>query len=361
MQEENDMMKQHEIKEKSEEVNMQSEEKAAQENQEGTEGAAAPAAIGGKIAYLRRQEGMTQAQLAEMLNISAQAVSKWESGLSCPDIMMLIPLSRIFRVTTDMLLDTRPIEELLAQRASVNKGNNIYEKPDNESDEGASQNQTSEIERDNWLITVSKVSEINSLKIDLETIEARIVEGDDFSVSGLGVGRDEIVSTVENGIWTLKTPNHATVLWGFKRLFRDRKLIITFPKGFIFRALGLSLGVGSLYGEGLSAKRCVFNVGVGGMRLKSCILGEVKAECGVGSIQAEGSVSGLCRLECGMGEISMKLKEPFDYGYKASVGLGQITIGTQMISGSGKQKFNTKASNFFDISCGMGNVKVDFY
>lgn len=357
MQEENEMMQQEKIYENSEEINVED----VRENHEETEGAAAPAAIGEKIAYLRRQEGMTQAQLAEKLNISAQAVSKWESGLSCPDIMMLIPLSRIFRVTTDMLLDTRPIEELLSQRASINTGNDTYEKSFNNFEGDTEQNQTSEIERDNWMITVSKISDINSLKIDLEAIEARIVEGDDFSVSGLGVGRDEIVSTVENGIWTLKTPNHATVLWGFKRLFRDRKLIITFPKGFVFRALGISLGVGSLHGEGLSARRCVFNVGVGGMRLKGCVLGEVKAECGVGSIQAEGSVTGLCRLECGMGEISMKLKEPVDYGYKASVGLGQITIGTQMISGSGKQKFNTKASNFFNVSCGMGNVKVDFY
>lgn len=175
------------------------------------------------------------------------------------------------------------------------------------------------------------------------------------------MGRDEMISTVENGIWSLKTPSHASIFWGVKRFFRDRKLVITFPKGFVFRGLGIGLGVGSLHGEGLSARRCALNVGVGEMKLKACVLGDIKAECGVGSIQADGSVSGLCRLECGLGEISMKLKEPLDYGYSASVGLGQITIGAQMISGSGKQKFNTKASDFFDISCGMGSVKVDFY
>lgn len=75
-----------------------------------------PEGIGERIAWLRRSEGMTQAQLAEKLGISAQAVSKWESGQSCPDIMMLLPLAGIFDVSTDMLLgaavmNIRDIEE----------------------------------------------------------------------------------------------------------------------------------------------------------------------------------------------------------------------------------------------------------
>ena len=63
-----------------------------------------PESFGDRISYLRKLKGLTQAQLAEKLGISAQAVSKWESGLSCPDIMMLVPLADIFNVSTDMLL-----------------------------------------------------------------------------------------------------------------------------------------------------------------------------------------------------------------------------------------------------------------
>lgn len=63
-----------------------------------------PEAFGDRISFLRKLKGLTQAQLAEKLGISAQAVSKWESGLSCPDIMMLVPLADIFGVSTDMLL-----------------------------------------------------------------------------------------------------------------------------------------------------------------------------------------------------------------------------------------------------------------
>ncbi|MEY8533888.1 helix-turn-helix domain-containing protein [Blautia pseudococcoides] len=63
-----------------------------------------PELFGDRISFLRKLKGLTQAQLAEKLGISAQAVSKWESGLSCPDIMMLVPLADIFNVSTDMLL-----------------------------------------------------------------------------------------------------------------------------------------------------------------------------------------------------------------------------------------------------------------
>ena len=48
---------------------------------------------------------MTQKELAAKLNVSDKAVSKWERGLSCPDISLLSPLSNIFGVTVTELLD----------------------------------------------------------------------------------------------------------------------------------------------------------------------------------------------------------------------------------------------------------------
>ena len=59
--------------------------------------------IGIRIADLRRAQGMTQDQLAGQLGISYQAVSKWETGASCPDIMMLPRLAEIFGVSIDAL------------------------------------------------------------------------------------------------------------------------------------------------------------------------------------------------------------------------------------------------------------------
>lgn len=59
---------------------------------------------GERIAYYRKKVGMTQADLGAKLNVTAQAVSKWENGLSEPDLAALQKLSEIFEVSTDELL-----------------------------------------------------------------------------------------------------------------------------------------------------------------------------------------------------------------------------------------------------------------
>ena len=61
--------------------------------------------IGDKLRALRKAKKLTQEQLAEYLNVSSQAVSKWETGLSSPDIDMLPRLAVVFNVTVDELLD----------------------------------------------------------------------------------------------------------------------------------------------------------------------------------------------------------------------------------------------------------------
>lgn len=59
--------------------------------------------LGARIKTLRLSNSMTQEQLAQKLGVSAQAVSKWESGTNMPDILMLPTLSVIFGVTIDEL------------------------------------------------------------------------------------------------------------------------------------------------------------------------------------------------------------------------------------------------------------------
>jgi transcriptional regulator with XRE-family HTH domain len=61
--------------------------------------------MGQFIAELRKSRQMTQKDLAEMLNISDKAVSKWERGLSSPDISLLSPISDIFGITASELLN----------------------------------------------------------------------------------------------------------------------------------------------------------------------------------------------------------------------------------------------------------------
>lgn len=59
--------------------------------------------IGANIARLRREHNMKQDELAEMLDVTPQAVSKWENGASMPDISLLPKIAQIFGVTIDDL------------------------------------------------------------------------------------------------------------------------------------------------------------------------------------------------------------------------------------------------------------------
>lgn len=60
--------------------------------------------IGKKIKELRKKRDITQERLAEYLNISTQAVSKWENGIALPDITLVPPIAAFFGITTDELL-----------------------------------------------------------------------------------------------------------------------------------------------------------------------------------------------------------------------------------------------------------------
>ena len=58
-----------------------------------------------KLACLRKREGLSQAEVSEKLDVSRQAVTKWETGLTRPSIENLKSLSKLYRVTLEYLLD----------------------------------------------------------------------------------------------------------------------------------------------------------------------------------------------------------------------------------------------------------------
>ncbi|MBQ7338760.1 MAG: helix-turn-helix transcriptional regulator [Clostridia bacterium] len=60
--------------------------------------------LGKKIAALRKQNGMTQLELAEKMSVTDKAVSKWERDLSLPDVSAFPKLAEIFHVTVDELM-----------------------------------------------------------------------------------------------------------------------------------------------------------------------------------------------------------------------------------------------------------------
>ncbi|MBE6930456.1 MAG: helix-turn-helix transcriptional regulator [Ruminococcaceae bacterium] len=60
--------------------------------------------IGQRIRQFRREQGLTQEKLAETLGVTCQAVSKWETGETYPDITLLPTLANLFGVSVDSLL-----------------------------------------------------------------------------------------------------------------------------------------------------------------------------------------------------------------------------------------------------------------
>ncbi len=61
--------------------------------------------IAEKIKQLRKDNKMTQEDLAEKLNVSRQTISKWETNIAIPDADNIVAISKLFNITTDELLD----------------------------------------------------------------------------------------------------------------------------------------------------------------------------------------------------------------------------------------------------------------
>ena len=64
-----------------------------------------------KLPKLRKQNNITQEQLADKMGVSRQAISKWEQGISMPDMDKMIQLCNILNCTLEDLLDDGVIED----------------------------------------------------------------------------------------------------------------------------------------------------------------------------------------------------------------------------------------------------------
>ena len=103
--------------------------------------------IGQFIAQCRKKKNLTQAQLAEQLNITDRAVSKWETGNSMPDSSIMLELCEILGITVNELLsgeeihmenyETRADENLLALKQQDE--NNLSKEDGGERDQGQGQ------------------------------------------------------------------------------------------------------------------------------------------------------------------------------------------------------------------------------
>lgn len=82
--------------------------------------------IGERIALLRKEKGLTQEQIAVKLNITAQAVSKWEKGYALPDTAILPNLAAILEVSIDRLLTGKEVTIKLSPYDSAYQKEEYY-------------------------------------------------------------------------------------------------------------------------------------------------------------------------------------------------------------------------------------------
>lgn len=80
--------------------------------------------FGSKLKQLREEQGFSQEQLAKELNVSRQAVWKWETDKGLPDIQNIVRLSELFDVSTDYLLKE---SELIAEPTPTKEWNSEEE------------------------------------------------------------------------------------------------------------------------------------------------------------------------------------------------------------------------------------------
>ncbi|MBE5866560.1 MAG: helix-turn-helix transcriptional regulator [Lachnospiraceae bacterium] len=95
--------------------------------------------IGQTIKLYRKEKGFTQGQLAELIGVSTQAISKWETDTGMPDISQIVPLAKVLQVSTDKLLGhtdedfERELEHIKSYHGGINlisdaeKAGNLYE------------------------------------------------------------------------------------------------------------------------------------------------------------------------------------------------------------------------------------------
>ncbi len=80
-----------------------------------------PETLGERLAAARKSKGLTQDDFAKQLDVTPQAVSKWENNVSCPDILLLPKISEILGTSIDVLLTGSVEKEEKKEKVTVSK------------------------------------------------------------------------------------------------------------------------------------------------------------------------------------------------------------------------------------------------
>lgn len=147
----------------------------------------ASSTIGSRIAEARKAHGYTQEEFSQLLDVSAQAVSKWENDISCPDIQLLPKIADILGMTTDRLLTGK--------------------KPESNADNKTEEKTNTPVDTSKLKININVVKPgQNPVNVSLPFMMIKNFTKIGNGISGImgngaidGVQLDEILSLVENG------------------------------------------------------------------------------------------------------------------------------------------------------------------
>lgn len=144
--------------------------------------------LGKTISNLRKQNKMTQEELANRLGVSPQAVSKWENNSSCPDISLLPDLAEIFDITVD---------ELLSRNMNLYNNSSAGSNENNEKSDAAAY-------YSNRATKIHIVVERNHAKAVNVTLPINVVNFG-LSIGGIFTGIDKeqqnkIMTAIDNGL-----------------------------------------------------------------------------------------------------------------------------------------------------------------
>ncbi len=229
------------------------------------------------------------------------------------------------------------------------------------------------------------VSEIENLDMQIGAARIRIEEGDDSDnvVVTLKRGREKYYQAgMKDGTLEISYgKNLKGVNWG------DNHAIITVqvPAGMKVDDIDMSIGAceakiltdtiscnnlsvdvgaGTLETDGFTvAEEMELEIGAGEMILNGGTYGSADITCGVGNFEMKGSVAQDLTAECGMGNMEIHLiGNEEDYNYTLSCSMGNLKVGDTSYNAISEDKTieNDGAKGDIDLSCGMGNLELDF-
>ena len=208
---------------------------------------------------------------------------------------------------------------------------------------------------------------IKSIDAKFGACRVLVEEGEEFNVEQKNMGTNKVdIKISKDGVLSITNKDNLIGIFSgisFKKNSLCPTVIITLPRNLFLDNLVVDMGGGSFEARtiNLTAKTARLTVGAGQIVLKDLTSTQTELNCGVGSIDVQGKLTNKINAECGMGSIVATIfGTESDYSYKAQVGLGEVKIGNNTISGLSQYVSSVESENKITANCGMGAIKVNF-